>query len=143
MLVSGFGDVTECNSSYVFLCDGDKQGRIKANKEILEAIYVTATENIVFYDRMAREILEVYERKKAEAEKKYQYISDEDVQEASKADRRKGFELSIKKDSVNEEYVRGWANVFGLYGGVNYANNKKWEAYKLQKQSENSLKQLK
>lgn len=143
MLVTGIGNVTECNRAYIFLKEGDKQERIKANKERLEAIYLRATENIVFYDRMAGELTEVYEKKKAEAEKNYHHISDEEVHEASKQDRRKGFELSLRKDSVNEEYLRGWSKVFGLYDGVNYANDKRWEAYKLQKQAEYALKQIK
>lgn len=143
MLVLGIGNVTQCNEACVFLDNEGKQDRIKANKERLDAIYTRATENIVFYDRMAKELTDIYEKKKAEAEKKYQYISDEEVQEASKQDRRKGFELSFRKDSVNEAYLRGWSKVFGLYDGVNYANDKKWEAYKLQKEAENALKQLK
>lgn len=104
MLVLGIGNVTQCNKAYIFLDNEGKQDRIKTNKERLDAIYVKATENIVFYDRMANELTEIYEKKKAEAEKKYHYISDEEIQEASKQDRRKGFELSLKKDSVNEEY---------------------------------------
>ena len=139
MMVSGMGNVTECNYLWIFLNNEGKQDRLKANRERLLDIFHTAIEDQSFYDRMGKVLTEEYERRKAQAEAKYHYITDEMVQEAYKEDHKKGFYLSLSKDSNNEECLRQFSYVFGLYDGAKLAHDRYWEAYKLARQAKDAL----
>ena len=141
MIVLGLGNVVECNRLWVFLNDEGKQDRIKSTLEKLKVIYDTAVESMLVYDRMGKELTELYGRKKAEADKKYHFISDEMVKEAYKEDKCKGFDLSVSKDSNNEECIRQFSKVFGIFDGVRYCNERYYEARRLKAQAENGLKQ--
>ena len=140
MWVAGIGNVTECNSSYIFLNNEGKQERIRSTEELLRAILDTASTDYAFYGRMWEVITVEYERLKAEAEKKYRFITNEMVAEAFKRDRKEGLELSWSKDSHNAECSRQYNRIFGMYEGVNLASNRRWEANKLLAQAKTSLK---
>jgi len=140
MFVIGIGNVTECNSSYIFLNNEGKQDRIKATEELLRVILDTASNDYAFYGRMWEVITTEYERLKAEAERKYHFITDEMIAEAFKRDRKEGLELSWSKESHNAECSRQYNRIFGMYEGANLASNRRWEANKLLVQAKNSLK---
>lgn len=140
MNVFSLGNVTECNYSWVFLNNEGKQDRIKADEGRLRLILDTAGEDLRFYDRMGKVLTQFYERRKAEVEKRYRYITDEMVQEAYKQSYESGFGLSISQSSNNEEYIRQYAAVHGIYDGVKLAHDRYWEARKLLKQSKDALK---
>lgn len=143
MEVFSLGNVTECNYSWIFLNDEGKQERIKADKERLKLILDTAGEDMRFYDRMGKVVTQLYERRKAEVEKKYHFITDEMVKAAYQESSDRGFELSISKDSNNEECVRQYSSVYGLYDVVRMAHERYWEARKLLGQVKNALKRYK
>lgn len=140
MQVLGIGNVTECNSSYIFLNNEGKQERIRATPELLSLIMDTASTDYAFYSRMWEVITTEYERLKAEAEKKYHFITDEMIAEAFKRGKKEGLELSWSKDSHNAECSRQYNRIFGMYEGANIASNRRWEANKLLAQAKNSLK---
>lgn len=142
MLVLGIGNVTQCNNAYIFLDNEGKQERVRATPELLSLIRETAIEDYLFYGRMWEEITTEYEKRKAEVEKKYQFITDEMVEEAFKRGRKDGLELSWSKDSHNEECSRQYNRVFGMYEGANLASDRKYKAYRLQIQAERALKGL-
>mgnify|MGYP001037076504 FL=1 len=141
MEVFSLGNVTECNYGWIFLNTEGKQERIKADKDRLKLILDTAGEDMRFYERMGNVVTQFYERRKAEVEKKYHFITDEMVKAAYKESSDRGFELSITKDSNNEECIRQYAAVHGLYGGASLAHDRYWEARKLLEQAKNALKQ--
>ena len=143
MEVFSLGNVTECNYGWIFLNTEGKQERIKADKDRLKLILDTAGEDMRFYERMGNVVTQFYERRKAEVEKKYHFITDEMVKAAYKESSDRGFELSITKDSNNEECIRQYAAVHGLYGGARLAHDRYWEARKLLEQAKNALKQYK
>lgn len=136
MNVAGLGNVTECNRLYIFIADeeGNKE-RISATRERLEAIFFTAEADIRFYDRMGEEITALYGKRYRETDEKYHYIHDEDIIKAYEVSRMEGFSLSLMKDSNNEEFVRAWSTVHGVYEGAKYAHDKYFEAYKLRGQA--------
>lgn len=140
MYVFSLGNVTECNYNWIFLNDEGKQERIKADKERLKLILDTAGEDLRFYDRMGKVVTQLYERRKAKVEKKYHFITDEMVKAAYQESSDRGFELSISKNSNNEECIRQYAAVHGLYDGVKLAQDRYWEARKLLEQAKNALK---
>lgn len=139
MQVLGIGNVTECNRSYVFLNNEGKQDRLKATEELLRLIMETASSSYSFYGRMYEEITAEYEKRNEEVKKKYHFITDEQIKEANAKDRRLGFDLSVRKDSNNEECVRQFSRVHGFYDGARYAGDRKWEAKRLFEQSKNAL----
>ena len=141
MDVFSLGNVTECNYNWIFLNDEGKQERIKADKERLKLILDTAGEDMRFYDRMGKVVTQLYERRKAEVEKKYHFITDEMVKAAYQESSKRGFEVSISKNSNNEECIRQYSAVHGLYDGVKLAHERYWEARKLLEQAKNALKQ--
>ena len=144
MYTAGIGDVTECNRSYIFIAEGSgEKKRIPATRDRLEAILTQAMEDIRFYDRMWEEINKLYEKQKVEAERKYHYITDEEVKEAYDKGRKEGFNISVMQSSNNEEYMRGWSKVHGLYGGANYASDKKWRAYRINEQAKLAVTKVK
>lgn len=143
MQIVGIGDVTSCNKAYIFLNNEGKQERIRATPELLSLIRDTASRDRVFYDRMWAEINEAYNKKKAEIEAKYHYITDEMVAEAFKRGRKEGLELSWSKDTHNEECSRQFNRLFGMYEGANLASDRKWRADKLLAQAEGALKEMK
>lgn len=142
MKVIGIGNVTQCNKAFIFLSNEGKQERIRANKELLNLIRETAVDAYMFYGRMWEEITTEYEKRKAEVEKKYQFITDEMVEEAFKRGRKDGLELSWKKDTFNTECIRQYGKLHGFYEGANLAGEKRWEAQRLQVQAEQALKEL-
>ena len=140
MQVIGIGNVTGCNKTYIFLNNEGKQERIRATPELLSAIRDTASNDYMFYGRMWEEINTAYEKRKVEIEKQYHYITEEMVKDAFAKGRKEGLELSWKKDSHNEECIRQYSSLHGLFGGANIASERRWEAHKLLAQAENSLK---
>lgn len=140
MQVLGLGNVTECNRSYIFLNDEGKQDRIKATQELLKAILDTAYADYQFYSRLCEVVTAEYEKRKAEVERRYQFITDEMVAEALEKDRKRGIELSWSKDSHNAECSRQYNKIFGLYEVVKMGMDRKWEANRLLAQAKNSLK---
>jgi len=140
MYVSGVGNVTECNSSYIHLNNEGKQESKKATVELLRKVLNIASKDLEFYDRMQEELKALYERRKAEVERKYHWITDEMVKAAYQESSKKGFELSVSKDSNNEECTRKFGEVFGIYEGVRFSSDRYWEARKLKVQAENALK---
>lgn len=141
MQVLGLGNVTECNYSYIFLNNEGKQ--IKATKDLLSAILKTSSTNTTFYERMYTELSAEYEKRKTEVDNKYRFITDEMVEDAYRRSRLEGFELSLKKPSNNEECIRQFSKVSGIFDGARVALDKKWEAHKLLKQAENSIQKFK
>ena len=141
MRVLGIGNVTQCNKAYIFLSNEEKQERVRATPELLSLIRETAVEDCMFYGRMWEEINVEYEKRKVEIEKKYHFITDEMVKQAFVRGRREGLDLSWKKDSNNEECIRQFSRLHGLYEGANLASDRKWEAYRLQAQAEGALKE--
>lgn len=143
MEVFSLGNVTGCNYDWIFLNDEGKQERIKADKDRLKLILDTAGEDVRFYERMGRVVTQFYERRKAEVKKKYHFITDEMVKAAYQESSDRGFWLSVSKDSNNEECIRQYAAVHGLYDGAELAHDRYWEARKLLEQAKNALKQYK
>lgn len=141
MYVIGIGNVTECNRLYIHLNNDGKQERIAANVERLEAIRVKAVEDLAFYERLWQECHTQYEKRKAEADKKYHYITDDDIEAEFKANGRseKWFNMGLMKNSNNEECIRQFSRVFGWSDACSYALDHKMEAYKLCKQAEGVL----
>ena len=143
MQVLGLGNVTECNYSYIFLNNEGKQDRIKATKDLLSAILKTSSTNTTFYERMYTELSAEYEKRKTEVYNKYRFITDEMVEDAYRRSRLEGFELSLKKPSNNEECIRQFSKVAGIFDGARVALDRKWEAHKLLKQAETSMQKFK
>lgn len=143
MYVFGIGNVTECNKSYIHLNNEGKQESKKANVELLRKVLITATQDLEFYNRMQEELKALYERRKAEADRKYHWITDDMVKAAYQESSKKGFELSISQDINNEECVRRFGEVSGIYEGVKFANERYWEIRKIKIQAENALKECK
>lgn len=139
MQVVGIGNVTECNKHYIFLNNEGKQDRIKADKEKLEGILSTATENEKFYGRMWEEVSALHERRLEQVKRKYHYITDEMIKEAFDRDHKEGLNLSWSKDSNNERYMEQINKAFGIYEGAKYASVCRWEAHKLKEQAKNAL----
>lgn len=142
MYVLGIGNVTACNKSYIFLNNEGKQQRIRTTKELLTTIINIAISDIAFYSRMRDVLMAEYEKRKAEVDKKYYFITDNMIKEAFTISHKKGVELSWSKDSNNEECIRQYSKVFGLYGGVDFANKLCTEAHKLLAQGRSSLNQI-
>lgn len=142
MRVAGLGNVVQVNNVYIFISEDDKQSKVRATPELLRLVKETAVEAWVFYGRMWEEITAEYEKRKVEVEKKYQFITSEMVEEAFTRGHREGMELSCRKDSNNEECIRQYSSLHGLYEGANLASGKRWEAHRLQVQAEDALTRI-
>ena len=139
MQVLGLGNVTGCNRSYVFINNGGKQDSIRSTPDLLSTIRDTASRDYVFYTRMWEVLTDEYEKRKAEVHKLYHFITDDMVGEAFIRDYKEGLSLSCRKESNNEECIRQFSRLYGLYDGANLASDKRWEARKIYIQADNSL----
>ena len=131
MYVIGIGDVRQVTNTTIFYKDAEgKECTKKVNKDDLGLIHGTAWENIVFYDRMYQVLHSLYESRKEEHDKKYKYITDEDIEAEFKANGRSKlwFDITFSKDSHNEECRYQWGLVYGIAEASNVASSKKWEA---------------
>lgn len=142
MLVAGIGNVTQVTNNYVFTREGDKQDRIRVSIDTLKDIHNIASANENFYERMWDELYSRYEKFKEEVERKYHFISDDDVKDAYEMGRKEGFMISLIQPSNNDEYLRQNSYVHGLFMGVQYAHDNREEAYKIRVQTEYALKGL-
>ena len=137
MYVMGLGDVTQVSNTTIFFKDEDgSQQKKKVNEEDLGRIHGTAWENVAFYDRAYRELHELYEKRRVEYDKKYHFITDEEIEAEFKANGRskKWFDMSISKDSHNEECRYQWGKVAGISEACSEVSEKKWEADRIYRQ---------
>lgn len=142
MYVLGIGNVVECNRLYIHLNNEGKQDRIKATEEKLREIQAKAAESVPFYERMYQELKDLHERRRDAVEEKYHFITDDDIKAAYEESNKAGFDLSIRKDSNNEECIRQISSVYGIYEGARYALERKNAIYKIMKQAENAIREL-
>lgn len=141
MYIDSIGDVREVNCKYIFIINSEgKQDRIPAAQNKLQEIYEKATNNVRFYERMVKEIREEYEKMKVDYEKKYHYITDDDIKAANK---EKAWNLSLMQESNNMECKYRLGFLFGFFEASSFASDKEWEAYKIMKQAENACKNYK
>lgn len=144
MYVHTVGDVAQCNRQFVFLHRQDSEDleRIKATESRLRLILERSREDAAFYERMYREVKNLHNLRKNEAEKKYQYITDEQIAEARAKDEMEGWMLGLRKDSNNVEYVREHARVSGIFDTASYAMEREREAVRLAHQAEGALRSV-
>ena len=142
MQVLSIGNVVQCNSSYIFINNEGKQDRIRATVYFLMIIRDTASNNYKFYNRMREELDTAYNNKKAEVENGYKYITDEMVKEAFRESTRKGVDLSLSKDSNNEEVLRQYGKLSGIAELIEFASANGWEAYHLMRQADIAIESL-
>ena len=134
MIVDGIGNVVGCTNTYIFLRNEGSRERIKANDDLLRLIYEVADENEKFYSRMWEELNSLYQIKLGELDRTLHYISDDEVKQAFSRSRREGLDLSISQGINNDEYFKKYNNVFGIFDGARYADDKRWEAHKIKSQ---------
>ena len=137
MYVMGLGDVTQVSNTTIFYKDDEgKPQKKKVNEEDLRLIHSVAWESFTFYERAYVELHTLYEAKKAEYEKKYKYITDEEIEAEYKANGRskKWFDLTLSKDSHNTECRYQWGKVAGIGEASSEISDKKWEADKIYRQ---------
>lgn len=145
MRVTGLGDVVQVSDKIIFYKDDEGiRQRKKVTKEKLDLILEAAIEAVVFYSKSYAEIQEVYEKRKLEAEKKYHYITDEDIQAEYKANGRssKWFDMTVSKDSHNENCKYEFGKVFGIGEMASVIMDRKWEADKIYRQAKNAYNHL-
>lgn len=142
MYVDMIGNVTECNSSYIHLNNEGRQESTKATVEKLQEVLRVASENVVFYSRMYKELYALYERLRTEAVAKNSYITDEDIEKARDSGNENWLLMKWGQDSHNENCTREIANAFGTFNGCKYAGDREMEARKIKAQAENSLREL-
>ena len=144
MYVHTVGDVAQCNHQFIFLHRQDSEDleRIKATESRLRLILERSREDAAFYERMYREVKNLHNLRKNEAEKKYQYITDEQIAEARAKDEMEGWMLGLRKDSNNVEYVREHARVSGIFDVASYAMEREREAVRLAHQAEGALRSV-
>ena len=142
MYVIGIGAVSEVNDKWIHLNNEGKQERIAANAERLEAIRAKAAEDVSFYERMYQELHTMYEERLEYAKAHYKAISDEDIEAEYKANGRskKWFDMSLMKDSNNEECRYQFGKVFGISEAASGCTDKQYHARRLLKQATEALK---
>lgn len=144
MYVHTIGDVSECNFRFIHLKrgDADAQERIKATPDKLRLILEKAREDSAFYERMYREVKNLYDLRKNEAEKRWQYITDEQIAEVRAKDEMEGWMLGLSKDSHNVDCVRERSRAFGIFDVASYAMEREREAVRLARQAEGALRSV-
>ena len=145
MYVHTVGDVAQCNRQFIFLHRQDSEDleRIKATESRLRLILERSREDTAFYERMYREVKNLYDLRHRETEKKWQYITDEQIAEARAKDEMEGWMLGLSKDSHNVDCVRERSKVFGIFEVCEYAMEREREAVRLGNQAEDALREVK
>jgi Rps23 Pro-64 3,4-dihydroxylase Tpa1-like proline 4-hydroxylase len=143
MYVIGVGNVTECNKSYIHLNDEGKQSSIKATRELLEIIRDQAEAETEFYLKMRAILYEEFEKRRDAVQKKYHFISDEEVEEKNRQSGYKdGLFINIHKQVNNEECTRQYSSVYG-FGDAWVFAGECWErVFRLKRQAEAALRSL-
>ena len=145
MYVHTVGDVAQCNRQFIFLHRQDSEDleRIKATESRLRLILERSREDAAFYERMYREVKNLYDLRHRETEKKWQYITDEQIAEARAKDEMEGWMLGLSKDSHNVDCVRERAKISGIFDVASYAMEREREAVRLGNQAEDALREVK
>lgn len=144
MYVFGIGNVTACNSSYIFLNTEGKQESIKATKERLEAIFYQSDAVCKAYWRVQDDLKKEFEKRREKVEERYHFITDEEVQERYRAGGYKnGIGLEVEQKVNNEECTRQYSAVYGFYDAVKYLSDKWLEANKLRSEAKVALNTVK
>ena len=134
MYVIGIGDVRQVSNTTIFFMDDEgKECHKKVNEDDLNKIHGVAWENIIFYERMYKELHELYESRKGGYDKKYKYITDEDIKAEYEVHGRSKtwWDLSLSKDTHNEECRYQWGLVYGVAEASQIASSRRWEADRL------------
>lgn len=144
MYVIGIGNVTECNSSYIFLNTEGKQESIKATKERIEAVFYQSDEVCKAYWRANDDLKKEFEKRREMVEERYHFITDEEVQERYREGGYKnGIWLEVEQKVNNEECTRQYSAVYGFYDAVKYLSDKWLEINKLRSEAKAALNTVK
>lgn len=141
MYVHTVGDVAECNRSFIFLKmeDSEELNRIHTTAARLRLILKQAREDAAFYERMYREVKNLYDLRSKEVDQKWQYITDEQIAEVRAKDEMDGWMLGLSKDSHNVDCVRERSKLSGIFEAASYAMEREREAVRIGKQAEGAL----
>ena len=140
MQVLNIGNVVSCNHRCIFINNTGTPEAIPATIELLTRIKDTASNNCTFYKRMYEELVEEYEMRKVEAQKKYHYISNEMVQDAYRRSALEGISLKCHQNTNNEEYVRQYGILWGIFEGATFAGKRNREFTVLRNQAIEGLR---
>lgn len=144
MYITGIGNVTECNHSFIYLNTEGKQERLKATLDLLRSIFTQAEEDSRFYYRVKEVLRAEFEQRREKVEDRYHYITDDERKERYRAGGYKnGIGLEIEQQINNEECTRQFSAVYGFYDAVKFASDKWMEADKIKRQATAALNAMK
>jgi len=144
MYITGIGNVTECNHSFIHLNTEGKQERLKATLDLLRSIFTQAEEDSRFYYRVKEVLRAEFEQRREKVENRYHYITDDERKERYRAGGYKnGIGLEIEQQINNEECTRQFSAVYGFYDAVKFASDKWMEADKIKRQATAALNAMK